>query len=178
MSSSINVQNPKQTIETCFKSNHYIVPPFQREYVWGSSEIDQLISDVEEAFNINKNKEKEYFVGTTVVFEDGERKQLIDGQQRMTTFFLILCAIAKEYMAHGVDASTFKNLIISTKVDSNGVPIVSYSLELQYQASTNCLAMIWNDQIPADTSTLSESSKRIIEGYETIITRLRINTSL
>lgn len=175
MSSTINVQNPKQTIESCFKSNHYVVPPFQREYVWGPSEIEQLIYDVEESFE--KDREKEYFVGTTVVFEDGEKKQLIDGQQRMTTFFLILCAITKEYIAHGVDETTFKNLIITSKVDANGVPIVSYSLELQYPASTNCLANIWRDQIPADTSALPESSKRIYEGYDTIVKRLRMDFS-
>ena len=82
---SITVENPKQTIDSCFKMSKYVVPAFQREYVWEETQIEQLIGDIEEAFR--HDNEKEYFLGTTVDYEKDNKKQLVDGQQRITTFF-------------------------------------------------------------------------------------------
>ena len=168
--SSIRVDNPKQTIESAFKMMHYVVPAFQREYVWERDEIDQLLLDLEEAYWADKDKE--YFLGTTVVFEDDEKKQLIDGQQRMTTFFLVLCAIAKKYLEQGADASPFVQLINTPVLDSNGEPINSYTLELQYEEATGCLGNIWEDVIPDDLDSVPASSKRLYEAFDIITSKL------
>ena len=168
--SSIDVSNAKKTINTCFLSEHYVVPPFQREYVWEENEIELLLNDLKEAYE--NNKTKEYFLGTTVVFEKDGKKQLIDGQQRMTTFFLILCVIAKNYKKQGVSATAFEQLINTPVVDADGNTENIYTLELQYEASTDCLAHIWEEDIPDSFDGLSKSSKRIYEGYEIIKKKL------
>ena len=170
INSSINVANPKQSIESAFKMMHYVVPAFQREYVWEKDEIEQLLNDIEEAFRSDKNKE--YFLGTTVVFEDDEKKQLIDGQQRMTTFFLILCAIAKTYKRHNTDSSTFENLINTPILNADGEPINSYTLELQYETATNCLANIWEENIPEENDDLPASSRRLYDAFSIVSTQL------
>lgn len=168
--SSIDIENPKQTIGSCFKMMHYVVPAFQREYVWEDTEIEQLIGDIEAAFEHDSNKE--YFLGTTVVYKNSDKLQLIDGQQRMTTFFLILCAIAKKYMSMGTSAMAFEQLINAPTVDADGNTINSYTLELQYENSTQCLSNIWEDYIPDDWSDLPESSRRLYEAYSIISKRL------
>lgn len=85
--SSIDVDNPKQNITNCFKMTHYVVPPFQREYVWGTDEVELLLSDIINAFE--SDREKEYFLGTTVVFRaEHDILQLIDGQQRIPSLLL------------------------------------------------------------------------------------------
>ena len=170
--SMINVDNPKQTISSCFKSMHYVVPAFQREYVWESDEIELLISDIEEAFK--KNPNKEYFLGTTVVYEKDGRKQLIDGQQRMTTFFLILCAIAKHYTQNNANASGFEQLIYTSIVGADGSNSNMYTLELQYEASSQCLSNVWEEKIPDEDKRdgISKSSMRIYNAYEIIDKRL------
>ena len=168
--SSIDIENPKQTIGSCFKMMHYVVPAFQREYVWEDTEIEQLLGDIEGAFEHDSNKE--YFLGTTVVYKNDEKLQLIDGQQRMTTFFLILCAIAKKYMSMGTSAMAFEQLINAPTVDIDGNTINSYTLELQYENSTKCLSNIWENQIPDDTSSLPQSSRRLYDAYNIISKRL------
>ena len=168
--SSIDIQNPKQTIESCFKMMHYVVPAFQREYVWEETEIEQLIGDIEAAFNYDSNKE--YFLGTTVVYKSDDKLQLIDGQQRMTTFFLILCAIAKKYSFMGAPAMVFEQLINAPTVDADGNPVNSYTLELQYENTTQCLSNIWEDRIPEDVADLTQSSRRLYDAYNIINKRL------
>ena len=65
VTSSIDINNPKQSISSCFKMTHYVVPQFQREYVWEADEVNQLLDDLLDAYRTNR--EKEYFLGTTVV---------------------------------------------------------------------------------------------------------------
>lgn len=170
LKSSIDIENPKQTISSSFKSLHYVVPAFQREYVWESTEIEQLLDDIETAFE--KDNNKEYFLGTTVVYKNDEKLQLIDGQQRMTTFFLILCAIAKKYTMMGESASAFEQLIYAATVDANGNSVNSYTLELQYKDSSECLSNIWNDTIPDDIESLPQSNKRLYDAYSIVCKRL------
>lgn len=70
----------------------YIIPDYQRNYSWERPEIDRLISDILNSFNENQNKS--YFLGNIIV---NRRKmgneinyELIDGQQRFTTLFLLV----------------------------------------------------------------------------------------
>ena len=67
------------------------VPRFQRSYSWDKGNVEEFLSDLAEA----RRKDVSYFVGT-VVFADpkeGERRDIVDGQQRLaTTAILILAA--------------------------------------------------------------------------------------
>lgn len=172
--SSIDVQNPKKTIQGCFKLIHYTVPAFQREYVWEDNEIEQLLTDIEAAFE--NDSKKEYFLGTTVVYgEQDNELQLIDGQQRMTTFFLILCAIAKRYKEEKAIATAFETLINTPDLDAEGNNIDAYTLELQYEDSTKCLSNIWEDKVPDETDNLPQSSQRLYGAYNIISKRLKLD---
>ena len=78
----------------------YIVPDYQREFVWTKEQIEQLLEDIASVIGrstIADDSEDLYFIGSIVVFQrkiNGQNKlHLIDGQQRLTTLFLTLCAI-------------------------------------------------------------------------------------
>lgn len=81
---------------------HYILPHFQREYAWEKKHWDTLLND---AFAIYEEyvpeKEPEHFMGSLVVINDGTRNgiipafKLVDGQQRLTTISLLLCALGR-----------------------------------------------------------------------------------
>ncbi len=62
------------------------IPPYQRLYEWEKEQIETLLEDVKKAQGEGK---KVYFIGNVVVSKEGERYILIDGQQRLTTLFLI-----------------------------------------------------------------------------------------
>ena len=96
------------SINFAFK-NHYIVPDYQREYVWKDEQVEQLLADLLDAYNTDS--QKAYFLGTIVTYDSGSQFELIDGQQRLTTFFILLCAIKKIYMDHGEQTSVIENLI-------------------------------------------------------------------
>ena len=87
------IENHKYSIEEAFRECFYIVPDYQREYVWTDKEVHQLLEDINEQFDTGM--EHEYFIGTVLVSPTGQKNhyEVIDGQQRLTTFFLLLCAL-------------------------------------------------------------------------------------
>ena len=62
---------------------NFFIPSYQRGYRWGQDEVLRLLSDV---YNNGKNN---YCLQPVVVRRDGDRFELIDGQQRLTTLYLI-----------------------------------------------------------------------------------------
>ena len=70
------------------ESRTYEIPIYQRNYAWGKDEIETLVQDV---YDSSKNKESIYYIGTLVTFrKDNNLFEVIDGQQRLTTIYLIL----------------------------------------------------------------------------------------
>ena len=98
----------------CTEQMQYAIPIYQRNYAWGHEEIMNLIDDVNQA---QSNKKERYYIGTLVTFKSADNLyEVIDGQQRLTTIYLILralgvqCASQLTYTARSVSASTLKNL--------------------------------------------------------------------
>ena len=71
----------------------FVIPEYQRPYSWGIENCDKLWQDIVD-FSENKNKDN-YFFGTIIVNcqDDDTRYELIDGQQRTTTFLLLFKAL-------------------------------------------------------------------------------------
>lgn len=73
----------------------FLIPVYQRPYVWDDIEINKLLEDLEHNFqNSTKKTDTNYFVGNTYVVKSVNTKtenlfEVIDGQQRFTTFWLI-----------------------------------------------------------------------------------------
>ena len=96
---SINAQ--ANSIDELFSSNvHYRVPHYQRRYVWDETNWDRLWKDI--LFQINGEVEGEvegedhptHFTGPIVTRSIGKKAyEVIDGQQRLATFQIILCVI-------------------------------------------------------------------------------------
>lgn len=86
-----------QTINSYFHSKEFYIPSFQRPYAWKVEQCEQLIEDIEtHKDNFDENSQDNYFFGAILIAqESGEEheKTLIDGQQRTTTFMLLLKAI-------------------------------------------------------------------------------------
>lgn len=71
----------------------YEIPIYQRNYAWEKEQIEALVQDTWDACKTNKDT---YFIGTLVTFDKGDRKyEVIDGQQRLTTLYLILKALGE-----------------------------------------------------------------------------------
>jgi uncharacterized protein with ParB-like and HNH nuclease domain len=81
----------------------FVIPVFQRNYSWGTDELDALWSDVQNLLEADSLSE-EHFIGTFVVMPGNHRPGtvpeylVIDGQQRLITLTLFLSAI-RDYAA-------------------------------------------------------------------------------
>lgn len=162
MSTSSKYEFIDLTVEKCF-SNFFVVPDYQREYVWeADKQVEQLLSDIDEAYS--SDAKKEYFIGTTVVFNNNGSNELIDGQQRTTTLFLALCAFKSVFSQFGLDHRTIDQCIANTTLDDDGNEVHKYHLLLQYEDASLILEQIANDAIPAE-DTLTKSGKLLVSAY-------------
>ena len=108
MATTISVN--KQTIEQFLlnaRTKPFVIPEYQRPYSWTSDQIDTLFNDIWE-FTCNEggtDKEGTYFLGSIVSYENDKGEQeIIDGQQRITSIFLLLRAIYTKL--NGVEEKT------------------------------------------------------------------------
>ncbi|WP_342514633.1 DUF262 domain-containing HNH endonuclease family protein [Sporosarcina sp. FSL K6-1522] len=74
-------------VSSIFTNISYVVPIYQRNYAWGEMQIEQLIEDIDSSIN---DPDKNYFLGNLIVNQtDNNVYEVIDGQQRLTTLFLL-----------------------------------------------------------------------------------------
>jgi hypothetical protein len=89
----------KQTLQqTLGGQNRYVVPVFQRYYSWEKSNWEQLWDDIVEMIDSTEGKHRHFMGALVFVPEKHFTHQLpiyhvIDGQQRMVTLSLLLCAL-------------------------------------------------------------------------------------
>ena len=91
----------------------YKIPIYQRNYAWEREEIYALIKDVHDSL-----KKAVYYIGTLVTYKRDENiYEVIDGQQRLTTIYIILKALGIEtisnrltYSARKVSAATIEKM--------------------------------------------------------------------
>lgn len=91
----VNKQSVCQLLEGG-KEHPFVIPEYQRPYAWEEEEVDTLFQDLWDFTETNGGAERSgtYFLGSVVSFinENGEQ-EIIDGQQRITSLFLLLRAI-------------------------------------------------------------------------------------
>ncbi|MBM7572926.1 DUF262 domain-containing protein [Aquibacillus albus] len=74
-------------VSSIFTNISYVIPIYQRNYAWGEVQIEQLIEDIDSSIN---DPNKNYFLGNLIVNQtDNNVYEVIDGQQRLTTLFLL-----------------------------------------------------------------------------------------
>ena len=72
----------------------FIIPEYQRPYSWDEGKCETLWEDI---VNFSKEEEEEYFLGTIVTSKDEQKNiEIIDGQQRIISFLLLLRAFYKK----------------------------------------------------------------------------------
>ena len=117
MTTTINVdkRSVKQLLETG-KNKKFVIPEYQRPYAWSDEQIQVLFDDLSEyTHNTNDDDESTYFLGSIVSYENENHEQeIIDGQQRITTLFLLLRAIYTKLEKSGSEADFLKSQIVPT----------------------------------------------------------------
>nr|WP_246594241.1 DUF262 domain-containing protein [Evansella tamaricis] len=148
-------------------NDYYIVPNYQREYVWQQEQVNRLLEDIMEAKGeFPKIDEGDYFIGSIVVCESKNKNEssvleVIDGQQRLTTIIVILCALRdriREINPAG-DTSGINNYVMNSSIDFTGNAVEKMKLLLQYEESDGILDKLGKRE---DVSTIVSHSKSVI----------------
>lgn len=168
----MKIESQKLSITDAFRNISYIVPPYQREYVWKEKNISQLLNDIYEEYADDRNSE--YFIGSIVVNkrEDG-LYEVIDGQQRLTTLFISLCALKRLFENSQEHLREIEGLLTSQKSNDKGEFNQSRHLDLQYEDSSEILDAILDNKII--DKKLSGSSENIRDGFDTVYEYLKTN---
>lgn len=87
----------------------YVIPRYQRKYVWQEKQWRELLDDIKYCLIVSKEESKSewtHFLGSFVFERQSQGKDLIviDGQQRLTTITLMLCAICTLFNEYGEEA--------------------------------------------------------------------------
>lgn len=82
------------SVNRLLNEDTYAIPLYQRNFAWTYDEIEQLLNDVADAF---QEQRENYYIGTLVVNEENGLFKIIDGQQRTTALNLIALALKHEF---------------------------------------------------------------------------------
>lgn len=108
----VNKQSVKQLLETG-KNHPFIIPEYQRPYAWTDDQIVTLFEDLWDfASTMDDDNQSTYFLGSVVSYENENGEQeIIDGQQRITSLFLLLRAIYTKLSATDTKTKEAQNFI-------------------------------------------------------------------
>lgn len=105
----------------------YRIPEYQRPYVWGKDQVSELLNDLNDS--MITNEKSQYFLGSMVLQKknkshdslDYSEYDVLDGQQRLTTLFLLI-AVIRDLTEDNDCLETCESIIFQKKNSFKGVP--------------------------------------------------------
>lgn len=125
----------------------YTVPIYQRNYTWDAEQIEQLLSDIRDAI---REKKESYFLGNLMVTirqVNPTNYEVIDGQQRLTTIYLLLTFLA---------------------ISTNHLNRLHYESRPRATESLRLIANESSDQASSSMQNKSAEDTGIYQGYNVI----------
>jgi len=120
-------------------NTRFVIPVFQRVYSWDARQCEELWEDIMNAGAQNASDAEPHFMGMLLYSADTEswngaqQLDVIDGQQRLTTMTLLLCALARYLDETGIQANSLtaddvlhRYLLIATGADVVGKLSLSF----------------------------------------------------
>jgi uncharacterized protein with ParB-like and HNH nuclease domain len=96
------------------KESFHRIPRFQRPYSWDRTNVEEFWNDAV------VDNDAQYFIGNFVVYDDKTTMGVVDGQQRLTTITLLLCALRNAFQQEGLSnlANGIHGLIERTDISN------------------------------------------------------------
>ncbi len=145
----------------------FSIPNYQRDYAWEKKNLEDLWEDLLEA-NANASDSMGHFLGTIVVAPNKENPQildLIDGQQRSTTIFMLRIALYSKAKAFDYDKNKF--------IDRNGdllLQVVKDNREFFAKIIESLKNLKLDSTLENEAST--QGQKRLYEVAKSILDKL------
>ncbi len=162
------VQGDAKNISSLLSNNKFTVDYYQREYRWETKHVVQLVEDLTEKFldSYKMGDERSavehyehYFLGSIIISSKGEKRFIIDGQQRLTSITLLLIHLHR-HLAEDAERQQLLNLVCSTKFGKS-------SFNLDVPERVVCMNALLNSK-PFDETGQPESVTNIIARFRDI----------
>jgi len=166
-----NIDAKSKSLKDILFERHYKVGYFQREYKWQRNHIEDLLIDLERSFNSNwqqthlqkdvANYDK-YYMGPIVLFQEEAEYSIVDGQQRLTSFILIMIFLNHQFSRLFQTPNKFIGYIFSDYFGSS-----SYNMNIEER--TLVLDHLFKGKNVDEFSLKNESCRNIFERYNDIV---------
>lgn len=158
------------------KDYFFLVPDYQREYVWKpDDEVEQFLIDIENEYSPDAKEQRNYFLGSIIIVNNDRCFDVVDGQQRLTTIMLSLCVfrdlLKKETLnsAQKNYLQIIENLLYNFDIESGETRV---RLELQYEESHDYLTALIQEQ--PYNGVRSPSIERMQDAYTKILRHFQL----
>ncbi len=146
----------KYNILDIFTDKKYIIPIYQRKYAWTDREIEQLLEDIDDYINESNSN---YYLGTMIVDKKNGYYEVIDGQQRLTTLYLLILYLTN-------------SKLLTNKIADN---LIKFEAREKYK---NWLDTIKNNEYTNNVSELSVGYNTVKNYFEFTLKEKKKNTDI
>lgn len=163
------IQAKTRSVRELLSDTKYGIDYYQREYKWQTKQIVELVSDLTTAFLEEYQPQHErkdvasyghYFLGSIVISQPDEKKQIVDGQQRLTSLTLLLIYL-HDIQKDRPDAVSIEKMIFSEEYGEK-------SFNLDIPERNECMNALF-DGTPYDAVDQVESIQNLIGRYNDIV---------
>lgn len=176
------------TLQTLVVEKDYLfeIPNYQRSYVWTEKEILLFLNDGKFCMSkyIESEEKFEHYAGQMIFRKLKEerdtrcRMEVIDGQQRLTTFMLLVLAAIKQLETEENDLQRIEELKKEYLVSCSSFNICKREKKLRLSKKDS---VFWDElvdgKVPMKEDTMLKSQIRLLEAYGVIETYLAEMTS-
>ena len=161
--------NKTETLRQILSGNRFTVNYYQREFRWGRKQIEQLIDDLTDTFleyydsanhtdTMEVDKYGYYYMGCTIR-TGGNNREIIDGQQRLTSLTLLLIYLNNLLAARGTPIDNVASMIYSSKFGK-----LNFNIDVEDRRA--CFERLFKNDI--NFVPANESSRNMLERYKDI----------
>lgn len=158
------IEGSPKNLKQLLLNTKYTIHYYQREYMWGRKQIEELVDDITSEFlnNYTSGDSREnvveygaYFMGSVVLA--GRENAIIDGQQRLTSLTLVLLYLKNKLKEKNLKHDTIDGMIYSEAFGRK-------SFNINVEEREEVLTSIYNN-VEYNYEGKNESVKNIINRY-------------
>lgn len=162
------IQAKTRSVRELLSDTKYGIDYYQREYKWQKKQIEELVTDLTSAFLEEYQPAHErkdvagyghYFLGSIVISQSDDKKQIVDGQQRLTSLSLLLIYL------HNIQKDRTDTVAVEKMIFSEEYGEKSFNLDIPER--NECMNALFEGQA-YDTAGQAESMQNLIGRYADI----------
>ena len=159
-----DIQGDDKTLEVLLSGSAFGIDYYQREYRWKRKQLQELVDDLYGHFSqtyspgTTLEKQSKYFLGSIVISKTGDVRNIVDGQQRITTLTLIL--IYLNHLQKGISEPVegLPRLIYAQEPDGK-------KFKLDIEERNDCMSALLAGETFNPEGHPSDSVRNLVERY-------------